>query len=191
VCGQLVPLQRADVVPKQKGVRYRSKGRTKDVSLRRVQRASVKCFSGVHKKKRASQRNTDHQKFCPGIEIILQVNVIQSRRSFVVVERNQSIRQRNKNTYHLSTMATFFDNDDLEWSDSETDDKPLSFDEAIDTIIQFGKHKGKSIGKLVRSSKGRSYMSWCIENFENMFDSTKAAMILVLSEYEKAKARRS
>jgi hypothetical protein len=88
-------------------------------------------------------------------------------------------------------MATFFDNDDHEWSDSENEDKPLSFDEAIDTIIGFGKHKGKSIGKLVRSSKGRGYMSWCIENFENMFDSTKAAMILVLSEYEKAKARRS
>jgi hypothetical protein len=90
-------------------------------------------------------------------------------------------------------MTNFFDTlDESAWSDEETEsDQPLTLDQAVQTVIGFGKNKGKTIGELVRSSKGRSYLNWCVSNFENMFESTRAAMVLVLSEYEKAKAKRT
>jgi hypothetical protein len=90
-------------------------------------------------------------------------------------------------------MTSFFDTlDESAWSDEETQsDQPLTLDQAVQMVIGFGKHKGKTLGELVRSAKGRSYLNWCVLNFEKMFESTRSAMVLVLSEYDKAKARRS
>jgi hypothetical protein len=94
-------------------------------------------------------------------------------------------KKQNRN---LTTMDTFFE-DIEEWSeDEDVDGGPLTFDAAIQVKLGFGKHKRKSVGELVRTGAGRAYM---IENFEKLFDTTKAAMQLALEAYAKAKIARS
>jgi hypothetical protein len=88
-------------------------------------------------------------------------------------------------------MANFFENMS-EWSDSdeEAPDQPLTFATAVEVKLGFGKHKGETIGSLLRTVKGRSYMRWCLENFDKLFEDTRAAMMLALAEFDKAKAAR-
>jgi hypothetical protein len=89
-------------------------------------------------------------------------------------------------------MATFFDNMD-EWSDSEEEEDaacPLTFAKAVEVTLGFGKYKGETIGSLLRTSRGREYMKWCLENFAKLYEDTRQAMELALSEFDKAKAAR-
>jgi hypothetical protein len=89
-------------------------------------------------------------------------------------------------------MATFFGNME-EWSDSEQEspDQPLTFASAVEVTLGFGKHKGETIGSLLKTTRGRGYMRWCLEHFEKLFEDTRAAMVLALSEFDKAKAARA
>ena len=87
-------------------------------------------------------------------------------------------------------MSNFFDNMDQWSSDEEETSEPLTFETAIEVTLGFGKHRGESIGTLLRTTAGRAYMRWCLANFEKLFDDTRAAMELALSEFEKAKASR-
>jgi hypothetical protein len=87
-------------------------------------------------------------------------------------------------------MANFFDNMD-EWSDSEGEaPQPLTFATAVEVTLGFCKHKSETIGSLLKTTRGRSYMRWCLEHFEKLFEDTRAAMMLALSEFDKAKAAR-
>jgi hypothetical protein len=99
------------------------------------------------------------------------------------------LRRIKTHAYTHTAMTTFFD-DFEEWSDTEADDKPVTFEDAVEIVIGFGKYKGLSLGELARTSKGRSYLAWCVQHFENLFEKTRAAMVLILEEYEKAKAKR-
>jgi hypothetical protein len=89
-------------------------------------------------------------------------------------------------------MAAFFDNME-EWSDSEeeTPEQPLTFATAVEVTLGFGKHKGETLGSLLLTTRGRSYMRWCLINFAKLYEDTKAAMELALSVFDKAKAARA
>jgi hypothetical protein len=87
-------------------------------------------------------------------------------------------------------MANFFEQM-YEWSDNEEEaPQPLSFSSAVEVTLGFGKHKGETIGDLLRTARGRSYMRWCLENFAKLFEDTRAAMVLALYEFNKAKEAR-
>jgi hypothetical protein len=83
--------------------------------------------------------------------------------------------------------------DMMEWSDDEKQDAPrvpMDFQTACNVVLSFGKHKGQTVGQLLRERKTREYLRWCLENFDEMFDDTRAAIEICLSAYESAREAR-
>jgi hypothetical protein len=74
---------------------------------------------------------------------------------------------------------------DLEGSDDEVDDvlAEVTFDSACAATIPFGKkHKGETIGALVRTRSGRSYLRYLLA-WDNLYDDLRANIECVLAEY--------
>ena len=51
---------------------------------------------------------------------------------------------------------------------------------AMETVIGFGKHKGKTMCELVRTRDGRSYLTWVTTEECNIREETKAKCRIVL-----------
>jgi hypothetical protein len=74
---------------------------------------------------------------------------------------------------------------DLEGSDDKVDDvlAEVTFDSACAATIPFGKkHKGETIGALVRTRSGRSYLRYLLA-WDNLYDDLRANIECVLAEY--------
>lgn len=82
--------------------------------------------------------------------------------------------------------------EELEWSDAEEDSAvaPMDFEAARAVELGFGKHQGTSIGAMLLCRKTRSYLRWCIEKFEGLFDEQKLAIEICLAEFDTAKQAR-
>ena len=54
-----------------------------------------------------------------------------------------------------------------------------STQEALDTVIDFGKHKGKSIAQLITSYQGRIYVEWLCEKDKNKLTASLAMKVVL------------
>jgi hypothetical protein len=55
-----------------------------------------------------------------------------------------------------------------------------SIGEAMETVLGFGKHRGKTMCELVRTKDGRSYLTWVTSDDCNIREETKAKCRIVL-----------
>lgn len=69
--------------------------------------------------------------------------------------------------------------------DRHWDTHELTTDIALDHVIQFGKHKGKPIRDIIRSQSGRSYLRWCLDNFDGMSNYTRQPVTVVMEALQK------
>ena len=51
---------------------------------------------------------------------------------------------------------------DMEWED-DVDDVCNELEEAMETVLRFGKYKGSALKDIVKSRHGRSYLKWLSE----------------------------
>ena len=83
--------------------------------------------------------------------------------------------------------------DMLEWSDDDKEDAvpvPMDFQTACDVVLNFGKHKGQTVGELLSGRKTRQYLRWCSTSFEGLFEEPRCAIDICLTAYERAKETR-
>jgi hypothetical protein len=68
----------------------------------------------------------------------------------------------------------------------EFDPRPedLSFDEAADTKIPFGKHRGKKIGHMVRTAEGRDYLRYLLK-WDGLRLSIRNAIIRMMDAFNE------
>jgi hypothetical protein len=74
---------------------------------------------------------------------------------------------------------------DLEGSDDEVDDVPVevTFDSACAATIPFGKkHRGETIGALVRTRSGRSYMRYLLD-WDKLYADLRINIEFVMAAY--------
>jgi hypothetical protein len=73
---------------------------------------------------------------------------------------------------------------DLEGSDDdEVDEAGITFDGACTATIPFGKkHRGETIGALVRTRSGRSYLRYLLA-WDNLYDDLRANIECVMAAY--------
>jgi hypothetical protein len=86
-------------------------------------------------------------------------------------------------TAQIANPVNFWD--DLQASDDEVDPVPaeITFDSACAATIPFGKkHKGTTIGVLVRTRSGRSYLRYLLA-WDNLYDDLRANIECVMSAY--------
>ena len=80
---------------------------------------------------------------------------------------------------------------DIEWEDdAATVDCEL--EEAMETVLNFGKHKGTALKDIVKSRQGRSYLKWLSETDGDKWAHTRHKCRIVLAfaaEAMKAKAK--
>jgi hypothetical protein len=96
-------------------------------------------------------------------------------------------------TTPLSPRSRAMLEDMMEWSDDEKQDAPMlpiDFQTACEMQLSFGKHKGQTVGEMLSGRKTRQYLRWCLENFEGLFDDTRAAIEICLAAYESARDAR-
>ena len=55
-------------------------------------------------------------------------------------------------------MSNCYDDIQFEKDDEQSPDELLR--DAMETVLKFGKHKGKSMRELVQKRDGRSYLKW-------------------------------
>ena len=83
--------------------------------------------------------------------------------------------------------ATFWA--DLEGSDDEVEDTPaeVTFESACETQIPFGKkHRGETLGVLVRTKSGRSYLRYLLD-WDNLFQELRANIEFLMGAYAAEK----
>jgi hypothetical protein len=74
---------------------------------------------------------------------------------------------------------------DLEGSDDEADDAPVevTFESACAAHIPFGKkHRGETLGALVRTTSGRSYLRYLLA-WDGLFEDLRANIECVMAAY--------
>jgi hypothetical protein len=113
-----------------------------------------------------------------------------------IIKRTSTATMSNpsSSTPIVSPRSAAIPIDMLEWSDDDKEDAvplaPMDFQTACDIVLNFGKHKGQTVGELLRGRKTRDYLRWCLENFEGLFSEPRAAIEICLTAYERAKETR-
>ena len=97
------------------------------------------------------------------------------------------IKNNNKNLhFHKIQMYS-----EIEWEeDIATPETEL--EEAMETILNFGKHKGEALKDIVKSRHGRSYLKWLSETDGDKWAHTRHKCRIVLAfaaEAMKARAK--
>ena len=82
---------------------------------------------------------------------------------------------------------------EIEWED---DAAPVDgeLEEAMETVLNFGKHKGSALKDVVKSRQGRSYLKWLSETDGDKWAHTRHKCRIVpafAAEAMKAKAKQS
>ena len=80
---------------------------------------------------------------------------------------------------------------DIDWED---DAAPVDceLEEAMETVLNFGKYKGTALKDIVKSRQGRSYLKWLSETDGDRWAHTRHKCEIVLAfaaEAMKAKAK--
>ena len=75
---------------------------------------------------------------------------------------------------------------DGSYSDTPTEDDPLTYASALEFVITFGKHSGKTLKELYHTD--RDYINW-LANGEKTEPRIKEAISLIEAEIKKAKAQ--
>ena len=80
---------------------------------------------------------------------------------------------------------------EIEWED-DADDVCNELEEAMETVLNFGKFKGSALKDIVKSRHGRSYLKWLSETDGDKWAHTRHKCKIVLAfaaEAMKAKAK--
>ena len=80
---------------------------------------------------------------------------------------------------------------DIEWED-DTATVDGELEKAMETVLNFGKHKGIALKDIVKSRQGRSYLKWLSETGGDKWAHTRHKCRIVLAfaaEAMKAKAK--
>ena len=80
---------------------------------------------------------------------------------------------------------------EIEWED-DADDVCNELEEAMETVLNFGKFKGSALKDIVKSRQGRSYLKWLSETDGDKWAHTRHKCKIVLAfaaEAMKAKAK--
>lgn len=75
---------------------------------------------------------------------------------------------------------------DGSYSDTPTEDEPLTYETALEYEIAFGKHKGKTLAAIYKED--RDYINW-LANGEKTDTRIKEAIALIEAEIKRAKAQ--
>ena len=70
--------------------------------------------------------------------------------------------------------------ENMEFEMDDYEEPKSALDDAMQTKLGFGKHKGKTMCDLVRTRDGRSYLTWVTTDECNIRDETKAKCRIVL-----------
>ena len=81
------------------------------------------------------------------------------------------------NTHHID-----YESSDDETADTRTLEYSLSF-----TLLHGRSFKGKALRDVVATKRGREYLRWSLEKFENLHASSKFHIEAVLNLYAKVK----
>ena len=80
---------------------------------------------------------------------------------------------------------------EIEWED-DTATVDCELEEAMETVLNFGKYKGTALKDIVKSRQGRSYLKWLSETDGDRWAHTRHKCRIVLAfaaEAMKAKAK--
>ena len=80
---------------------------------------------------------------------------------------------------------------EIEWED-DTATVDGELEEAMETVLNFGKYKGTALKDIVKSRQGRSYLKWLSETDGDRWADTRHKCEIVLAfaaEAMKAKAK--
>lgn len=75
---------------------------------------------------------------------------------------------------------------DGSYSDTPTEDEPLTYESALEFVITFGKHSGKTLKEIYHAD--RDYITWLVTG-EKTDTRIKEAIALIEAEIKKAKAK--
>ena len=79
-----------------------------------------------------------------------------------------------------------FDFDAFESSDDEDDRSSIAI--SLATKVMHGKSfRGKTLGELVVSQRGRKYLRWSLDNFDGLHDRARYHIEAVMKLYNEAK----
>jgi hypothetical protein len=81
-------------------------------------------------------------------------------------------------------MDSFWTN--AQWSDDEEEAKEVTFQTASDATMSFGKHRGQTLGSLVKSKAGRSYLAY-VQGWDGLYEDQRRNIECVMKEYEAQK----
>ena len=83
-------------------------------------------------------------------------------------------------------MPNCYDDIQFERDDDQSPEEELR--EAMETVLKFGRHKGKTMRELVQKREGRSYLKWLanVEDENDRWSYTKDKCRIVLDFAEKA-----
>ena len=91
-------------------------------------------------------------------------------------------KKEDTTSHHMSQ----FDLDAFELSDDEDERSSIAI--SLNTKVMHGKSfRGKTLGELVVSQRGRKYMRWNLESFEGLHPRAKFHIEQVLQLYTDAK----
>jgi uncharacterized protein (DUF3820 family) len=68
---------------------------------------------------------------------------------------------------------------EIEFEDD--DDEVSELEEAMETVLRFGKHKGRALKDIVKSREGRSYLKWLSETDGEKWAHTRHKCKIVLA----------
>ena len=83
-------------------------------------------------------------------------------------------------------MPNCYDDIQFERDDDQSPEEELRG--AMETVLKFGRHKGKTMRELVQKREGRSYLKWLanVEDENDRWSYTKDKCRIVLDFAEKA-----
>ena len=86
----------------------------------------------------------------------------------------------------MTTHHIDYESSDDECADTRTLESSLSF-----TIMHGRSFRGKALRDVVATKRGREYMRWSLEKFDNLHASSRFHIGAVLALYAKVKAQKA
>jgi hypothetical protein len=111
---------------------------------------------------------------------------IRKKRKREIIYHRQTEMSTTPNTSSASSTARQID--DAFWGDAEDSEEDyaevvVTFESACSTKIRFGtKHKGKTLGALVRSKSGRSYLRYLLD-WDELFPDLRESIEFLMDAY--------
>ena len=99
---------------------------------------------------------------------------------------NVGVTKKNALAVNKTTQMPNYD--DIEFENDENQSPEELLRDAMETVLKFGKYKGKSMRELVQKREGRSYLKWLskADDEDDRWSYTKDKCRIVLEFAEKA-----